>query len=700
MAGGRDDSAQGRDSAMTGAPSAAGSPPSSRTAAPPARPPDPRTPLPPGPRGGPGWRVAPAPDGRGGERHPRPPMVPFPLGRFLAVLAALLALNFVLANALTAPAPRVRVPYSPFFLQQLERGNVRAISAQGEALKGELKHPVRARIEGERVTVERFETTVPAFADRRQLYDLLVERRVTINARPPGERSLLETLLLGFGPTLLLVGFFLWLARRAAAQGPGGMLGQFGRARARRFDPSQQHVTFNDVAGIDEAKEELSEIVDFLRDPDKYRRLGARIPRGVLLSGPPGTGKTLLARAVAGEAGVPFFSISASEFIEAIVGVGASRVRDLFAQAKEAAPAIIFIDEIDAIGRSRAQAGTLGAHDEREQTLNQILTEMDGFDPAQGVIVLAATNRPEVLDPALLRPGRFDRRIVIQPPDSAGRRKILAVHTRSVPLADDVDLDELAQRTPGMVGADLANLVNEAALLAARRGHAAVTQADFDAALEKIVLGAERKMVLSEQDRRRVAYHEAGHALVAMLTPGADPLRKVSIIPRGRALGITFAAPEDDRFNYTRSELIAKIAVTLGGRAAEEVVFGDVSTGAEQDIEQVTELARRMVGRWGMGERVGLVAVLPRDGQGPVPFAADAPADATRRLLDEEVRRLVEERYRAVRDLLERERDRLERLARALLERETLEADEARRAAGLVEGTQASASVEVGKGEA
>ncbi|WP_218138154.1 ATP-dependent zinc metalloprotease FtsH [Thermoleophilum album] len=650
----------------------------------PPRAPDPRTPLPPGPREGPGWRVAPAPDGRGaGDRPDRPPMVPLPLGRFLLILAALLALNFALANALTAPAPRVRVPYSPFFLDQLERGNVAEISAQGESLKGELRRPATVRIDGEPVRVERFETTVPEFADRRQLFELLLRRKVVISARPPGERSLVETLVLGFGPTLLLVGFFLWLARRAAMQGPGGVLGQFGRARARRFDPSQQHVTFEDVAGIDEAKEELREIVDFLREPDKYRRLGARIPRGVLLAGPPGTGKTLLARAVAGEAGVPFFSISASEFIEAIVGVGASRVRDLFAQAKEAAPAIIFIDEIDAIGRSRSQVGTLGAHDEREQTLNQILTEMDGFDPAQGVIVLAATNRPEVLDPALLRPGRFDRRIYIQPPDSAGRRKILAVHTRSVPLADDVDLDELAQRTPGMVGADLANLVNEAALIAARRGRSAVTQADFEAALEKIVLGAERKMVLSEEDRRRVAYHEAGHALVAMLTPDADPLRKVSIIPRGRALGITFAAPEDDRFNYTRKELLAKIAVTLGGRAAEEVVFGDVSTGAEQDIEQVTELARRMVGRWGMSERVGLIAVLPRDGQGSFLPGQEPASEATREVLDEEVRRLVEERYQQVRSLLERERERLERLAEALLERETLDADEAHRVVGL-----------------
>ncbi len=378
------------------------------------------------------------------------------------------------------------------------------------------------------------------------------------------------------------------------------MLSQFGRSRAKRVESETQTVNFEDVAGIDEAENELVEVVDFLRNPQKYAKLGARIPRGVLLSGPPGTGKTLLARAVAGEAGVPFFSASASEFIEAIVGIGASRVRDLFEQAKQAAPAIIFIDELDAIGRSRGGGGgSLGGHDEREQTLNQILTEMDGFDPAAGVIVLGATNRPDVLDPALLRPGRFDRRVTVQPPDSVGRELILRVHTRSVPLDDAVDLKQIASTTPGMVGADLANLVNEAALLAARRGHDKVARTDFTDALEKIVLGAERKIVLGEDDRRRIAYHEGGHAIVGMLTPGADPVRKVSIIPRGMALGVTLSTPDDDRFNLSEEELRAKIRVSLGGRVAEELVFGDITTGAESDIQQVTGIARGMVAALG-----------------------------------------------------------------------------------------------------
>ena len=376
-------------------------------------------------------------------------------------------------------------------------------------------------------------------------------------------------------------------------------------------------MTFDDVAGIDEAKAELAEIVDFLKTPDRYVRLGARIPHGVLLYGPPGTGKTLVARAVAGEAQAAFFSIAASEFIEAIVGVGASRVRDLFAKAKEAAPSIIFIDELDAIGRSRqGSAGITGANDEREQTLDQILTEMDGFESTQAVVVIGATNRPEILDPALLRPGRFDRRVAVQPPDRAGRLKILQVHTRSMPLADDVDLEALASTTPGMVGADLANLANEAALLAARRGHDKVHMADFTDSLEKILLGAPRGIVLGPEDRERTAYHESGHALVGMLTPEADPVRKVSIIPRGMALGVTLSTPDADRVSYSREELEAKIKVALGGRVAEEVVYGTITTGAESDIQQLTQIARQMVGRWGMSDKLGPLTLLPADGQG------------------------------------------------------------------------------------
>jgi cell division protease FtsH len=463
------------------------------------------------------------------------------------------------------------------------------------------------------------------------------------------------------------------------------VLGSFGRSRARRYQPTGDRVTFADVAGIDEAKAELTEVVDFLRHPEKYRKLGGRIPHGVLLSGPPGTGKTLLARAVAGEANVPFFSMAASEFVEAIVGVGASRVRDLFTQAKESAPAIVFIDELDAIGRSRTSgvAGFSGGNDEREQTLNQILTEMDGFDSSTNVIVIAATNRPDVLDQALLRPGRFDRRIAVQPPDRAGREAILKVHTRGVPLAPDVDLGRIASTTPGMVGADLANLVNEAALLAARRTHDVVDESDFTDALERIVLGAERQVMMSEEDRRRTAYHEGGHAIVGMLTDGADPVRKVSIIPRGMALGVTFAAPESDRFNYREPEVQAKINVALGGRAAEEVVYGETSTGAESDIQQLTEIARQMVGRWGMSAAIGPIAVIPRDGTGPfLPGAAEVSPD-TQRVVDEEVRRIVEESHQQVVALLRQNRSKLDSLADALLEHETLDEEDAYAAAGV-----------------
>ena len=462
------------------------------------------------------------------------------------------------------------------------------------------------------------------------------------------------------------------------------MLGQFGRSRAKRVESETQTVNFDDVAGIDEAEEQLVEVVDFLKHPQKYAKLGARIPRGVLLAGSPGTGKTLLARAVAGEAGVPFFSASASEFIEAIVGVGASRVRDLFKQAEEAAPAIIFIDELDAIGRARGgSGGVVSGHDEREQTLNQILTEMDGFDPAVGVIVLGATNRPDVLDPALLRPGRFDRRVFVQPPDAKGREEILKVHARSVPLDGEVDLAQIAQTTPGMVGADLANLVNEAALLAARRGHDKVARADFTDALEKIILGAERKVLISEADRRRTAYHEGGHAIVGMLTPGADPVRKVSIIPRGQALGVTLSTPEDDRFNYTEDELLAKIKVSCGGRIAEEIVYDEPTTGAESDIQQVTGIARGMVERWGMSSKVGFLAVAPREGAGVLLPGADPVSEATKELIDQEVRQIVDNELDQVRRLLSDNRERLDSLVDALMEHETLDELDAYAAAGI-----------------
>jgi cell division protease FtsH len=593
----------------------------------------------------------------------------------------LLVINYWTASRATQAPARVRVPYSPFFLEQVTAGRVASITSKGTAVQGTFAAP--QRYAGSKPTV-RFKTEIPTFADTNALSRLLQRKKVVVNAVPLDRGApWWQNLLVGFGPTILLVGLIFWASRRAG--GMQSVLGQFGRSKARLYEPTGDRVTFADVAGIDEAKQELSEVVDFLRDAEKYRRLGARVPHGVLLSGPPGTGKTLLARAVAGEANVPFFSMAASEFVEAIVGVGASRVRDLFAKAKEAAPAIIFIDELDAIGRSRTSgvAGFSGGNDEREQTLNQILTEMDGFDSSTGVIVIAATNRPDVLDQALLRPGRFDRRVAVQPPDRSGREAILRVHTRNVPLAPNVDLGALASTTPGMVGADLANLVNEAALLAARREHEQVEEADFTDALERIVLGAERKVMMSPADKRRTAYHEGGHAIVGMLTEGADPVRKISIIPRGLALGVTFAAPDADRFNYSEQELRAKIKVALGGRGAEEVVFGDLTTGAESDIQQLTQIARQMVGRWGMSRTIGTVAVLPADGRGPLLPGVSEVSEETQQLIDEEVRRLVAAAHDEVIELLREHRDKLDGLAGALLEHETLDQADAYAAAGI-----------------
>jgi cell division protease FtsH len=602
------------------------------------------------------------------------------------LVLGLLALNLWISSNALQPAARVQIPYSPTFLHYVGVNNVSQISSTGDSIQGTFKNAITYPSNSKSAQpTTLFSTQIPSFASNEQLFKLLANHQVTINAHPvQSSPSLISELLFGFGPTILLVLLFVWLMRRAAAGGAGGLMG-FGRSRARRVEAQDQHVTFADVAGIDEAKEELTEIVDFLKNPDKYIRLGGKIPRGVLLSGAPGTGKTLLARAVAGEAGVPFFQMSASEFVEMIVGVGASRVRDLFAQAKAAAPAIIFIDELDAIGRSRANAAAniSGGHDEREQTLNQILTEMDGFDPRTGVIVLGATNRPEILDPALLRPGRFDRRVSVQPPDRAGREAILRVHTRGVPLAPEVDLGGIAASTPGMVGADLANLVNEAALLAARRNHEQVTNPDFTEAMERIVLGAERKVMLSEDDRRRTAYHEAGHAIVGMLTPGADPVRKISIIPRRQSLGVTFSAPDMDRFNFDEQYLLAQIKMALGGRAAEEIVFGNITTGAESDIQHLTQIARRMVGRWGMSPAIGPIAVIPSDGAGPLFPGMQETSETTQRLVDEEVRRIVESAHAEVTELLGEHRSNLDSLVAALLEHETLDEPDAYQAAGL-----------------
>ncbi|GGL08957.1 ATP-dependent zinc metalloprotease FtsH [Mangrovihabitans endophyticus] len=636
------------------------------------------------------WRVE-------GGRPPQGPKRPAWL-RFGWMLLVLLAINWIVSSFLLAPAPRTTVSYT-FFLQQLTAANVAEITSTGDTIEGEFSKQVtyKPADDGDSEKVDRFTTQRPSFAAD-NLLAALQAKGVPVNANPPDAPApVWQQVLLGFGPTLLLVGLLIWFLRRSAAAAAGGGIGGFGRSRAKLYQPDQgPRTTFADVAGIEEVEQEVTEIVDFLRDQERYRRLGAQIPHGVLLSGPPGTGKTLLARAVAGEAEVPFFSMSASEFIEMIVGVGASRVRDLFEQAKKVAPAIIFIDELDAIGRARGGAQSIGGSDEREQTLNQILTEMDGFTGSEGVVVLAATNRAEILDQALLRPGRFDRRVTVSPPDLAGRQQILAVHTRGVPVAPDVNLQNVAAATPGMVGADLKNLVNEAALLAARRRRDTVGQADFSDALEKIVLGTVRGIMLTPQEKRRTAFHESGHALLGMLTPGADPVRKISIIPRGQALGVTFQSPEEDRYGYSARYLRGRIIGALGGRAAEEVVFGEMTTGAENDLDQVNTIARQMVGRWGMSDAIGPVTVLPPPGS-ESPLGLDGVAPATKELVDREVRAIVEECYAAALRLLRDHREQLDALATTLLETETLDEDAAYAAAGIARDAAPGA---VARGEA
>jgi cell division protease FtsH len=599
-----------------------------------------------------------------------------------SAVVVLFVLNVVLVNVVFAPGdgpPRATIPYDVFD-RELEAGNIAEVRTLGLSIEGAFREPVTVDDAGAAVERLLFETQRPVFAQD-DLVQRLIDGGVTINSSSPvvGNRSFLESLVLSVVPLLLiLVVLYLLIVRGLGSRAFG-----IGKSRARRYDPDLGvRVTFADVAGIDEVKGELEEIVDMLRDRERYRRLGATIPRGVLLAGAPGTGKTLLARAVAGQAGVPFFSASASEFIEMVVGVGASRVRDLFAESRKVAPAIVFIDEIDAVGRARG--GTrVGAVDEREQTLNQILTEMDGFTEREGVIVLAATNRLDVLDPALLRPGRFDRRVTVNAPDQRGRAEILAIHARGVPVAADVDFDAIAATTPGMVGADIENLVNEAALLAARRRHEEVARADFDDALEKVLLGAAREIVMPEEQRRRTAYHEAGHAIVAILTEGSDPVRKVSIIPRGEALGVTFQSPDEDRYGFTRTQLLARITGALGGRAAEELVLGDVSTGAESDLDFVSRAAKMMVGRWGMSPVVGHLAVLPPPGDGYPALDGDLISDDLRTLVDTEARRIIEECYGRAKDLLSTHRDALDGLAEALLEHETLDAADVLRAAGM-----------------
>jgi cell division protease FtsH len=617
------------------------------------------------------------PSARNGSPGAGQPGRPTPFWRsrgFWIYLVILLLLNYVISVLFTSGPPRITVPYTTF-IQQVNADNVKAITAQGNSIQGDFKKSVTY---GTASGVQ-FQTERPVFAQD-NLLTLLQQHNAPVTATPPGAGSPLLSLLISFGPALLLIGGLLYLSRRMQTGGPGGILGAFGQSQAKLFTPdSGPKTTFADVAGIDEAKAELAEVVDFLKMPEKYQKLGAQIPHGILLVGPPGTGKTLLARAVAGESNRPFFSLSASEFVEAIVGVGAARVRDLFAKAKAAAPSIVFIDELDAIGRSRASSATFGANDEREQTLNQILTEMDGFQPNQNVVVLAATNRPEVLDPALLRPGRFDRRVTVSPPDKVGREAILKIHTRNVRLAPDVDLADVAGATAGFVGADLRNIVNEAALIAARKNEDVVTRADFDEAIERSVLGLRRPIVLSPDDKRLIAYHESGHALMGLLVPGADPVKKLTIVPRGLSLGSTYSQPIDDRYNYPESYLRGRITLALGGRAAEEVAYGAVTTGAEADLQQVNQIARSMVVRYGMSPKLGpLNLTQPGDGA-----AVEHFSEETSQLLDEEVRRIVDECHRESVRMLTENRDRLDRLAEAVLKKDTLDTDEIYAATGI-----------------
>ncbi len=582
--------------------------------------------------------------------------------RNLILWAIISLLMVVLFNLFNQPqGTQARLTYTEF-LQKVERGEVLRVTIQGQKLTGESS-------EG-----KAFQTYAP---NDPELVTRLISQKVEVKAEPQEEAPWYMTLLVSWFPMLLLIGVWIFFMRQM--QGGGGKAMSFGRSRARMITPESARVTFEDVAGVDEAKEELSEVVEFLSNPRKFTRLGGRIPKGVLLVGPPGTGKTLLARAVAGEAGVPFFSISGSDFVEMFVGVGASRVRDLFMQGKKNAPCLIFIDEIDAVGRQRG-AGLGGGHDEREQTLNQLLVEMDGFESNEGVILIAATNRPDVLDPALLRPGRFDRQVVVPTPDVRGRKRILEVHTRRTPLATGVELDIIAKGTPGFSGADLENLVNEAALQAAKVGKDTVDMGDFEYAKDKVLMGKERRsLILSDEEKRITAYHEAGHALAAKLLPGSDPVHKVSIIPRGRALGITMQLPEGDRHGYSRSFLLNNLVLLLGGRVAEEVIFNDITTGAGNDIERATKMARKMVCEWGMSEAIGPMNI---GEQGEEVFIGREWAhsrnfsEETARLVDAEVKRIIEEARQRCRVLLEENIDSLHAVAGALLERETISGDD------------------------
>jgi cell division protease FtsH len=643
----------------------------------------------------------------GGTKGSKPAKIP--PGRTWLWFLLILLLNYFLVRLIMPGPEEITVPYT-VFKEEVGKGNVEAIYGRGETLTGRFKTPVTypppteqnaaqggnaqkasgqgARRAGQPKTASNFTTILPAFVDP-GLEAFLIGKGVEISAKPMHEGDSIWSTILGFAPALLLIGFYVWMFRRAAEQGGGfggGLMG-IGKSKARRYDQEKEtKISFDDVAGIDEAENELVEIVDFLKAPGKYTRLGGTAPKGVLLIGAPGTGKTLLAKAVAGEAGVPFFSMSAAEFVEMIVGVGAARVRDLFKQARENAPAIVFIDELDAIGRARGQMA-IGGSSEQEQTLNQILTEMDGFSSRAGIIVLAATNQPDVLDKALLRPGRFDRRVVVNLPDRAGREAILKVHTRGVPLASDASLEEMAAVTPGFSGADLKNLVNEAALMAARRNQDEVRQKDFGDALEKIVLGPERPLLLSRADKERIAYHEGGHTILGLVVPGADPVNRVTIVPRGQALGVTYQRPDSDRYNYPEAYLRARIVGMLGGRAAEEIVYGARTTGAENDIEQATDLARRMVTRWGMSERLGLVQLASKENpylSSSNPYVGARPfSEETAEAIDAEVHKIIGACHEEAKRLLTEYRKQLDALVDVLLMRESLNEQEILAVTGL-----------------
>ena len=622
--------------------------------------------------------------------QPTPPIRPRISPIWWVILFALFIWN--IWTLMPQTPQEIAVPYTAF-IEQVKTGNVKDVQIDGAQISGDFKSGLPAsdlvppdqlatplptsqpasasQATPTPVMYTAFTTTFPEAVGDANLIPLLEANNVVINVKTPSNPLILDLLINGL-PFILLIAAMVWMGRQTLKSQSGAF--NFGRSKARQYNEERPEVTFNDVAGAEEAKQELSEVVEFLRNPQKYHDVGARIPRGVLLVGPPGTGKTLLARAIAGEAEVPFFTISASEFVEMFVGVGASRVRDLFEKAKVAAPSIIFIDELDAVGRRRG-AGLGAVNDEREQTLNQLLVEMDGFDDRHEVILIAATNRPDVLDPAILRPGRFDREVTVDLPDRKGREGILKIHSRGLRLAPDVNLGLMARSTTGFSGADLANLCNEAALIAARTGHDQVSMQDFEEALDRIILGAARSTILSDHDRKVVAYHEAGHALAAWLLPHADPVHKVTIIPHGRALGVTEQMPGEDQVNYSREYLLSRIAVMLGGRTAEELAIGDITTGAENDLIEATRLARRMVTRWGMGE-LGLMAIASDEEQPFLGYELTQGhnySEETGARIDRDIQQLLSERHKVVTQLLTESRDKLDQLVDALLHEETVD---------------------------